>query len=273
MMAESKFIGIKGLRLHYLDHGPKDRPVLFCIHGRTRCAHDFDALARSLNGRYRLIAPDIRGRGDSQWGPVEQYNTTVYTDDISRMIDTIGVERLSLLGTSMGGRVAIAYAASYPQRVERLVLNDSGPDLEPEAAERIDRMVREAPPTFADIDQAVAYYRGYGLGASDENQLRESFRWLLKPTSDGQLTWKMDPMLRRLPSPLSTIRSYWPEFERLQIPVFVLRGALSNILSPSMAARIAKVGRDVRIVEIPNSGHAPSLVEPESLAALRMFLG
>ena len=105
MASISKFIKVNGLKLHYLEFGDVANPVIVCIHGLTRSAHDFDALAGHLAAKYRVLALDVRGRGDSDWGPPDQYNIATYASDLAGRLAGLQLGRVSLIGTSMGGRI------------------------------------------------------------------------------------------------------------------------------------------------------------------------
>ncbi len=126
-MPEDKFQTAGGLKLHYLDFGGEGKPALVCIHGLTGNAHNFDALFPHLTARYRVLALDVRGRGDSAWGPAADYNPQVYVSDLKEFLDALGIKRVSLVGTSMGGVISMMFAGGYPETVEHLVLNDIGP--------------------------------------------------------------------------------------------------------------------------------------------------
>jgi len=123
MTAASRFISINGLTLHYLDFGDRGKPPLVCIHGLSGNAHNFDSLAPHLENDYHVISIDVRGRGDSQWGAADDYNHAVYTTDLAALIDQLQFATVTLIGTSMGGAIAMLYAGGYPERIERIVLN------------------------------------------------------------------------------------------------------------------------------------------------------
>src|SRR5690242_11853594 len=120
---QDKFVTANGLRLHYLDYGGVGDSWIVCIHGLTGNAHNFDLLAPHLTPSYRVISIDVRGRGDSEWGPLTEYLPQNYATDLAAMLDAIGVARVNLIGTSMGGVISMMYAGGWPERVERLVLN------------------------------------------------------------------------------------------------------------------------------------------------------
>jgi len=276
-MAEDKFQTAGGIKLHYLDFGGEGKPPLVCIHGLTGNAHNFDALVPHLSARYRVLAVDVRGRGDSGWGPPLDYNPQVYVSDLKEFLDALGIKRVSLVGTSMGGVISMMYAGGYPETVEHLVLNDIGPEIDPAGAMRIIAYVGQAPDRFKDMAEVRAYYRATYPPAVklSDSELTEWVRWSVKSTEDGGLTWKMDPAIRRPPRCGSAARpiDLWLPYNRVMAPILIVRGAESDILSRDTAARMVKVQRGVRLVEVPAVAHAPSLVEPEALEAITGFLG
>jgi len=275
MTPTSRFITIDGLKLHYLEFGEPRNPAIVCIHGLTRSAHDFDALAPHLAARYRVIALDVRGRGDSAWGPPDRYNIATYAGDLAALLDELGLGRVSLIGTSMGGRISILYAGRHPERVERVVLNDIGPALNPEASAQINQWVASAPLEFVNLDEVKAHYRAVQFGPGSDADFAAMLKWLIKPGAGGRLTWKMDPAIRKPPPGISTVApiGFWEEYGKITAPILILRGALSTVLMPETAARMCEVSPRTKLVEVAGVGHAPSLVEPESLGALREFFG
>lgn len=272
--ATSKFVEINGLRLHYLDYRGTG-PVILCIHGLTRCAHDFDSLATHLTDRYRVLSLDVRGRGDSEWGPPDRYNIHSYVSDLGAFLDRLEIARANLIGTSMGGRISIVYAGANPARIDRIVLNDIGPALDPAALANLNRWVRGAPSEFDTLDDVIAFYRSIGFGPRNEGDFRNIVKWLVKPIANGRLGWKMDPAISQPPPGIAPARSdgYWDEFARMVSPVLIVRGGLSEILTPEIAARMLAARPDAKMVTVPGVGHAPSLNEPESLAAISDFFG
>ena len=147
-MASDKFVSANSLRLHYIDYGNDGAPWIVCVHGLTGNAHNFDALAPHLTPRYHVISVDVRGRGDSAWGPSTEYIPQNYVTVLARMLEQLGCARASLIGTSMGGIISMMYGGGWPERVERLVLNDIGPEIDPAGAVRIASYVGEAPERF-----------------------------------------------------------------------------------------------------------------------------
>ncbi|MGH7935252.1 MAG: alpha/beta fold hydrolase [Candidatus Binataceae bacterium] len=275
-MAVSRFATVNGLKLHYLDHGGAGKPPLVCIHGLSGNAHNFDALAPHLAGAYQVLALDVRGRGDSEWGPPGEYAAPNYASDLAALLETLNFGRVTLVGTSMGGVISMMYAGGYPERVERIVLNDIGPETDPAGINRITNYMTEAPNEFSDLGEVAAYYREHypPLRSAPDQALREFVRFAVKPAPGGKLTWKMDPAIRNMRRTGTAARplDLWVPYARISAPLLVVRGAESDILSPATAKRMCTVLRSTRMAEVPGVGHAPSLLEPVALAAVIEFL-
>ncbi|HXW84850.1 MAG TPA: alpha/beta hydrolase [Candidatus Binataceae bacterium] len=274
-MSSDKFVRVGALNLHYLDHGTEGRPPLVCIHGLTSNAHHFDGLAPHLSARYHVRAFDVRGRGDSDWGPPTEYLTQNYVNDLLGALDALGIGKVTLIGTSMGGIISMSFAGGWPDRVEKLVLNDIGPEVDPAGGQRIQSYVAAAPDRFPDLGAVVAYYReNYPpMRRLSDAQVREFVASSVKPAADGRgLAWKMDPAVRGRRGPSQQRLDLWVPFARITCPILVVRGHDSDILSVRTAEQMRTTHKDLRVVEIPGVGHAPSLTEPESLATIRAFL-
>jgi pimeloyl-ACP methyl ester carboxylesterase len=274
-MSVSRFANANGLKLHYLDYGNGDAPALVCIHGLTGNAHNFDAVAPHLRHAYRVVSLDVRGRGDSQWGPPENYTYSQYASDLASFLDALDIRRVSLLGTSMGGIISMIYAASHSQRIERVVLNDIGPEFDLAGVERILDSVSEAPREFRDLDEVAAYYRAAypPLADAPVQSLLGFCRWAVREGENGRQVWKTDPAVRRVrpTGPSSVLPDLWAMYRRITAPVLVIRGAESDLLSPATTQRMRAAHAKTRVVEVPGAGHAPFLTEPEALAALKEF--
>ena len=277
MTATSQFVTINGLRLHYLDFGNSGRPPLICIHGLSGNAHNFDGLAAHFAADYHVISLDVRGRGDSQWGPANEYNHTIYSYDLAALVDHLGLSSVTLIGTSMGGMVAMLYAGGYPERVERMVLNDVGPEIDSAGIKRITDYMSTAPTEFASLREVGEYYRrNYpAMRQMAQPDLLEFVKWAVKPGDTGTLRWKIDPAIRNVPRSGSEARSLdmWLPYTRITASILVIRGAESDILVRATAERMrAVLPQLTNVVEVPGVGHAPSLLEPEALSAIKHFL-
>jgi len=270
-MYVNRFAEVNGLRLHYLDHGNEGAPALVCIHGLTGNAHHFDAIAPQFAHAYHVISLDVRGRGDSQWGPPQNYAYTQYVSDLAGFLDLLGIDTVNLLGTSMGGIISMMYAGSYPDRVARLALNDIGPEFNSAGVARIANDVPKAPLEFRDLDEVAQYYRmSYPPMANLQTGILLQFcRWAVKQGENGRWVWKMDPAARQIKT--NERVDLWAMYRRITSPVLVIRGSESDLLSPATTERMRAAHAKTRVVEVPGVGHAPFLTEPEALTGLKEF--
>src|ERR1051325_10275677 len=154
----SKFVTANELRLHYLEWDKSGMPIVVCVHGYTSSAQAFNALARHLQDRFRILAMDVRGHGESEWSATGAYEYADQAGDLAALVDRLELSRFALIGTSMGGIIAMTYAADHGDRLNALVINDIGPDLEA-GSNRITGMVGTRPASFTTFGAALAYRR------------------------------------------------------------------------------------------------------------------
>jgi esterase len=273
---QSKFLMVNGLRMHYLDWDHPSAPPVVCVHGYTSSAQAFNAPARHFQGRVHTIAIDVRGHGESAWSPTEAYQYHDQISDLVGFVDQLELERFTLIGTSMGGIIAMAYAGAHPERLVRLVINDIGPDAEM-GSQRITQMVGDRPEAFASLEDAMAYRRSVSpitAQRSEEDQ-RELALGVLRQQPDGRWVWKMDPayIRQRVQQGPPPRPSLWPALQRISCPTLVVWGRESDVLSEAQARRMVDVLPHGELVAVPGVGHAPTLMEPAALAALERFLG
>jgi esterase len=272
----STFLTVNGLRLHYFDWGNAGALPVVCVHGYTSSAEAFHAPARYFQDRFHLIAPDVRGHGASAWSPTGAYQYSDQVSDLEGFVTQLGLERFALIGTSMGGIIAMAYAGAHPERLARLVINDIGPDAEV-GSQRITQMVGDRPEVFATLEDAMAYRSNVSpiiAGRSEEDQ-RELALGVLRQQADGQWVWKLDPayIQQRVQHGPPRRPALWPVLQRLSCPTLVVWGTESDVLSEAQARRMVEVLPQGELVAVPGVGHAPTLMEPVVLAALERFLG
>ncbi len=240
----------------------------------TGNAHNFDALAPRLAPSYHVRSLDVRGRGESGWTAGADYTPQNYAADLAGLLDELKIHRVTLIGTSMGGMISMLFAGGYPHRVAKLVLNDIGPDIDPVGIARIGSYVGESPAEFENLPEVAAYYRANypAMASIPEAALIDQVKWSVKPADNGKLTWKMDPQIRKPVRTAARPLDMWVPFARIEAPVLVIRGAESDILASRTVERMKSVVPNVESVEIPGVGHAPTLMEPQSLAAITRFL-
>ena len=275
LQPKSVLATVNGLQLHCLDWGNVGAPPVVCVHGYTSSAQAFNAPARHFQDRVHLIAPDVRGHGESAWSPGGAYQYRDQVSDLAALVDQLGLARFTLIGTSMGGIIAMAYAESHADRLARLVVNDIGPDVE-NGSGRITQMVGSRPEDFATLEDAMAYRREVSpvtAGRSLDDQ-RELALGVLKQRPDGRWIWKMDPayIQQRVQRGAPARPALWPVLERLSCPTLVVWGTESDVLSEAQARRMVDVLPRGELVAVPGVGHAPTLMEPVVRAALERFL-
>ncbi|MFN8506706.1 MAG: alpha/beta hydrolase [Dehalococcoidia bacterium] len=268
------FVQANGLRHHLIARGHPGAPVVMLIHGLAGQAHTFDGVAARLARRFHVYCLDVRGRGETQWGPAGGYHADNYVADLEAVREALGLERMALIGTSMGGMITMNYQPRYPGRVTRAVLNDIGPEIDPTGLARIIGYVGHAPEAFADMKAVVKYYReNYGpmLAHLPEEQLAEFARWHVRRSDSGVWVWKMDPAVRTQ-QPVAPSMAPWDAYNAISCPLLIVRGAQSDVLAGATLARMVEAHPGTASVEVPNVGHAPVLTEPEAAAALDAFL-
>jgi pimeloyl-ACP methyl ester carboxylesterase len=266
---------INGLRLRYLEWGQPDALPVICVHGYTSSAEAFNAVARRIQARVHVIAMDVRGHGESAWSPEGAYQYADQAGDLGALVDRLGVGRFVLIGTSMGGVIAMVYAGQHGDRLRGLVLNDIGPDVEAGSG-RITQTVGSRPNDFASLDEAMQYRRETSpiTAARPLSDQEETARGVLREGPDGRWAWKMDPayIQQRVKQGPPKRPQLWPVLETLQCPTQVVWGTDSDVLSEAQAKRMATALPKGELVSVPGVGHAPTLVEQPVLAALDRLL-
>ncbi len=275
-----------GLSLHARDYaaaaGPARAPVI-CIHGLTRNARDFEALAPRLaaKGR-RVLAVDVRGRGQSSWDPdPSRYVPPVYAGDILALMDALAIARAVFIGTSMGGLITLVVAAMRPTAIAAAVLNDVGPELAPEGLARIGGYVGGGAP-IADWEGAAAYAKRLNEVAFPAYGSADWMAFARRLFSDreGVPVLDYDPGISAAfkktelkPGEEPPPPDLWPLFDTLsKRPLLTIRGETSDILSPAIAEHMRLAAPDMAYAEVSAIGHAPMLDEPQALAAIDALL-
>ena len=268
------YVEANGLRHHLIARGSPGAPVVMMIHGLTQQAHIFDAVANRLAASYHVYCLDVRGRGESEWGPPDGYHVDNYVADLEAVREALGLQQFALVGTSMGGVITMNYAPRFPERVTRAVLNDVGPEIDPAGLQRILAYVGHAPEMFADMKAVIRYYRdNYApmVGHLPQDQIEEFARWNVRKNDNGVYVWKMDPAVRA-GSRVTPRLDPWEACRAIRCPVLIFRGATSDVLSESTARKMLEIIPAARIVTVPGVGDAPVLTEPEAVQALDAFL-
>ena len=269
-----ELIELRGLRFHYRDWPARkpNAPDLLLLHGFTGHARSWDAFAEAMTDRYRVLALDQRGHGETAWAPDGAYGTDEMVEDLKAFVRAMKLNRFTLLGLSMGGAVAMHYAGDRPPELGALVIVDIGPAIETSGAQRIQTGVR-ANDVFASRDEAFAVARA-GNARPPEAHHRHRVDHSLMRTDDGRWTYRYDRAMRRgLARPPRDPEAGWKALAQTNVPTLVIRGELSDILSPAMAEKMIETIPDARLALVKGSGHSVPLDAPDGfLAAAREFL-
>ena len=263
--------------LRWTEWGEDDnRDLVICAHGLSRNARDFDFLARRLGTRYRVICPDYPGRGASDWlvNPA-YYNNEQYLADTQRLLAALDFERLTWIGTSMGGLIGMALAAESPGLIERMVINDVGAFIPGEALRVIADYLGEDP-RFASEDEAMEYYRTVyaGFGPLEDSHYRHFVRYGIIPARDGEgFVLGYDPaIIDQFASGTLGDVELWELWDRVTCPVLLLRGQESGLLLPQTVEQMKHRHGATQAVEIPDCAHAPSLMVEDQIELIARWL-
>ena len=258
---------------------PANLRVVVCVHGLSRQGRDFDTLAEALVDRYRVVCPDVVGRGESdRLADPAGYQLPTYGADMVTLLARLDVEQVDWVGTSMGGLIGMGLAALPQTPIRRLVLNDVGPAIEAEAIARIGGYVG-APVRWASVDEAADFLWSIsqGFGPHTREQWLALTRPMLRPDGDG-FKPHYDPNIavpfRAITPELAAAgqAALWHAYDAIRAPTLLLRGAVSDVLSPATAKAMTERGPRARLHELAGIGHAPTLVAPDQVAAVRNFL-
>lgn len=280
--SDNYFSSSDGLQLFYRDDvsNPSGNNAVLCLHGLTRNSRDFQQLTQHLLPDFRVIAPDMRGRGRSAYDPQWQnYYPGMYVLDMFSLLDALNITRAAIIGTSLGALMAMLMAAQQPQRIAGIVLNDAGPEIDPRGLARIAQYAGTTPVirNWEDAAQYVKSIYGDALwGLSDADWLayakltyRENSEGIPVPDYDANIGKAF-----RDDSPANTSApTLWPVFAQIiETPMLVIRGEHSDILSAATVLRMAKEKPDLQYIAVPDRGHAPLLNEPVCVTAIDRFL-
>jgi len=282
-MYRDEWVRVEGVWLHYQDwparEAPPDAPILL-LHGLTQQSHTFDDLARRLSARRRCLALDVRGRGESSWAAPESYVMPQYVQDVRAFLRALGLPAVDLFGTSMGGLIGLSLAAVAPDVLLSLGLNDIGPEIDPRGADRIAGYTAAVPASFPSFEAVLLWARAQypWLRALPADRVAEYMVRAVRREPDGAWRLKWDPAIGHAPRPDAGVlaaaqRIWWDAFVRLRVPVLLVWGEESDILSRETAARMAGLQPGLVRVDVAGVGHAPTLLEPPVVAALDLFYG
>lgn len=265
----------------YKEWGDLRNPkVLVCVHGVTRISDDFDNLARELRGDYRVVCPDVVGRGRSGWlKDPQHYQLPQYVSDMVTLLARLNADTVHWFGTSMGGLIGMGLSSLPDSPVRKLILNDIGPALNPAALTRIgDYLGQDV--RFDTFDEAVQYIRDISLpfGPHTDQEWRKLAADVLRQDSDGKWIRHYDLRLSQ-PFKSATPESakmgeamLWAAYDAIRCPTLLVRGAESDLVTPEVARLMSERGPKAELVEIAGVGHAPTFMHEDQIAIAKKFL-
>jgi len=266
------------LRMAYTDWGAIDNPrLLICVHGLTRCGRDFDTLAAALADDYRVICPDIIGRGLSDWlDDPTGYGIPTYAQHMLALLAQLGAAKVDWLGTSMGGLIGMALAAQPDSPIQRLILNDVGPEISGQSLARIAHYVGRDE-RWDSLEEALAQ-QSQALAPFGQLSPAQWHRILLPglvQDAQGQWRTRYDPRIAlslRALGDANQNADLWPLYEAISCPTLAIHGADSDLLTAEVWQAMATRGPRATLAEVPNVGHAPPFLDEAQIAIVRDYL-
>jgi pimeloyl-ACP methyl ester carboxylesterase len=264
-------------RMAYREWGDPANPrVLVCVHALTRCARDFDNLARALCDRYRVVCPDVAGRGGSDWlaNPM-LYGIPQYVSDMVTLIARLDVEQVHWVGTSMGGLIGMGLASLKDSPIARMVLNEAGAVVARASIERISQYLGRDP-QFPSVEAAEQVIRAISapFGPHTDAEWRFLTEVVLRRNAEGGYRLHYDPKIAapfRTEFPDKDVE-LWPAWDAIRCPTLLIRGAQSDLLTRETAEEMTRRGPKAKLIELPGIGHAPTLLHADQIAIVREFL-
>jgi len=253
---KSRFVSANSLKLHYLEWGESHRSTIVLLHGLRGHAHSWDDVSAQLATRWRVLALDQRGRGETDCPKDGNYATEAFVDDLVGFCDALELRRFVLVGHSMGGRNGILFTAREPARVSAFAIVDVGPDIQPEGAARIRKELLDAPERFDNLEEALKQACAENPLASTE-VLRRRVQYQTKSLPGGGIGWRYDALIReqmrsntRPPPP-----DFWSLWREIRCPTLIVRGAETDTLARGVAERMVRENSKAELVEVPRAAH------------------
>ncbi|MCH8060987.1 MAG: alpha/beta hydrolase [Chloroflexi bacterium] len=271
---QDKYVDANGMRFHYLEWGDPSNPPLMLLHGFAQTCHSWDFVALSLCDRYRVIALDQRGHGDSDWAPDGDYTPETQQKDIAAIVGELGLSQFKLMGLSMGGRNSFTYTANNPEQVKALVIVDAGPENQRAGSNNIRSFVTQED-ELDSVEDFVNRVLKFNPRRAAE-QVRGSLLHNLKQLPSGKWTWKYDKILRspdrRMGGDPEMTKRLWGYIESLQCPTMVVRGENSDVIALETANEMHERIPNGRLVTVEKAGHLVMGDNPSGfLAAVNGF--
>lgn len=265
-----RFVSVAGLRLHYLDYGTATHPPMLCIHGGAAHAHWYDFIANRFTPDYHVRALDLRGHGDSDWGDPHGYNYQRYADDVFETVDRLDLQDFVLMGHSMGGLVSLLYAATHPERVKKLVIVDTALNMTEERVASMRTAGTREGRSYATHEEFQTRFRLQPPNSTASPEIVAHIAWHSgREHPDRMWRHKVDRNVQARRAGMNGI----PLWGHIRVPALLVKGALSDRITPEVLNEVRGYCPHVRYVEVPDAEHHVTLDNPAGLVqAVSEFL-
>ena len=253
---KDKTVNVNGVNLHYLDWGTEGKPKVLLLHGLRGHCHSWDDVSAEFRGEYHIFALDQRGRGESDWAPGGDYSSQAFVADLEGFCQAVGLDKFTLVGHSMGGRNGMAFAGRNAEKLEKMVIVDIGPDLDPVGSGRITQELIDVPEEFASFEDVFAYQAKQNRFCS-EPVLRRRLTYDTKELPNGKIGWRYDLEIREqrrngtgAPQP-----NLWLDLPKINCPVLIVRGAETDTLGLDTAEKMVETLSNGKLVHVEKAAH------------------
>ena len=271
---KDKTVNVKGINLHYLDWGTEGKPKVLLLHGLRGHSHSWDDVSADLCQDYHVIALDQRGRGESDWAPGGDYSSESFVADLEGFCQAVGLDSFIMVGHSMGGRNSMAFAGKNASKIQKLVIIDIGPDLDPKGSGRITQEMIDVPEEFDTFEDVYAYQSKQNRFCS-EPVLRRRLTYATKQLPNGKFGWRYDLEVReqRRNNTGSKQPDLWLNLPGIKCPVLIVRGSVTDTLGLDTAEKMVDVLPDGKLVHVDRAAHMVFEDNPEDfIRVLHDFL-
>jgi pimeloyl-ACP methyl ester carboxylesterase len=263
MQPADRFVEVNGLRLHYVDWGGDGKQPLVMVHGLDRVARTYDHLAVRFTPRYRVLAIDMRGHGDSGWDPQGRYLVEDHVGDLEGIVAQLKLRDLVLWGNSTGGRVVQVFAGKHPELVSRVISEDVGPERPRQIADGYAKRVEQERAGWASTEELLAQLTKANPRMSPA-VLEAYVRFGTRKRADGRIEWKRDPQLVKG----FVATDLWRFVREIKAPILYILGGRSTIVPAETQAGLRKTLPNAQLITIPDVGHYPSDEQPDEVVRL-----